>query len=614
MLDIFKGKKSVRYIMSIFVTAVMLFVICLSGCQSSLSYEDAKNKASTALSKELDNMRKNVYVYADFGDSRNAFSQKMALVPELAKQTGFDENWTVEPYSGKSCIRIKEVLYDKDWNGWAFLNGLWNEENQIMELNRGEAPNEGLDLTGAEKLTFWARGAKGDENVEFFTLGFGYNENRDILEYTDSSIKKYKKVRLSNTWQKYEIDLTGTVLTNISCGFGYMAEYSSNSEEIEFYLDEIKFESTKPIHCMDNILLRSYETENKFIAGNAYSYDNALAAMAFISENKQEEAKEILDAFVYAAEHDRYKNGRVRNSYRYGSIMPYCAGSDKAALPGWYEEYAEEWREDAYSVSCGTGNTSYVALALLQYARKYSENKYAEIAEAIMNWVIDNCSDETPGFNAGYEGWPEAGEDKVEKLTYKSLEHNIDAYAVFKQLYKLTGKAKYKDAFESCRTFIDSMYDKKQALFSTGTALDGVTPDWAVTPLDTTVWCRMALGSEFDEYSENMKFLDTLERENGGYPFSDKSTPDSSIWSEGTAFTALMFKLIGDEAQANKTLDSIIPLQNENGFFAASDSAEHFTGMYLSNGKPWNYSTDLHLAPTAWFIMAVNGFNPYSFD
>jgi hypothetical protein len=33
----------------------------------------------------------------------------------------------------------------------------------------------------------------------------------------------------------------------------------------------------------------------------------------------------------------------------------------------------------------------------------------------------------------------------------------------------------------------------------------------------------------------------------------------------------------------------------------------------LTTGESWTYGTDTHIAPAAWFVMAVNGFNPYEF-
>ena len=44
-----------------------------------------------------------------------------------------------------------------------------------------------------------------------------------------------------------------------------------------------------------------------------------------------------------------------------------------------------------------------------------------------MDRVISECGGNGDGFSGGYDGWPEA--DVVYPHTYKSIEHNIDAYA-----------------------------------------------------------------------------------------------------------------------------------------------------------------------------------------
>ncbi|MBQ3462621.1 MAG: hypothetical protein IJH36_05820 [Clostridia bacterium] len=38
------------------------------------------------------------------------------------------------------------------------------------------------------------------------------------------------------------------------------------------------------------------------------------------------------------------------------------------------------------------------------------------------------------------------------------------------------------------------------------------------------------------------------------------------------------------------------------------------TGIILSNGDSWEYNQDPHIASTAWFVMAVNGFDSYDFS
>ena len=63
------------------------------------------------------------------------------------------------------------------------------------------------------------------------------------------------------------------------------------------------------------VLICSYDTDDIHLSNSAYTYDNALAAMAFISAGDKDDAETILDAFVYVTEHDRYKPGRIRNAY-----------------------------------------------------------------------------------------------------------------------------------------------------------------------------------------------------------------------------------------------------------------------------------------------------------
>ena len=82
---------------------------------------------------------------------------------------------------------------------------------------------------------------------------------------------------------------------------------------------------------------------------------------------------------------------------------------------------------------------------------------------------------------------------------------------------------------------------------------------------------------------------------------------------EGTAFTALMYRLLGDEVRAVESLNALRNIQTYRGMIPASTVDQLPTGLDLFDGSSWNYSNDPHVAPTAWFVMAVNGFNPYTF-
>ncbi len=558
-----------------------------------------------------------VYVYSDFAAMSNNFTQKAKIGSGTASFVyDMDEN-SSDAYNGSSAIACRVYAGGLNWGGWMFLNGYLPKGETVPRLNFGEVPNAGLDLTGATKLTFMAKGEKGGEIVEFFTAGLGYDGayNYPTAPYPDSSLKRNVLVKLTKDWEQYTIDLDEANLSSIGCGFGFVVSGANRQGETLFYLDEIRFEGDIAATKGAPRLIQSYEInaqENPngvYTQNVAFSYDNALAAMAFIAAGKREQAKAILDAFVYAVKNDRYQPDRLRNAYAYGCISPFPGWESGTRLPGWYDAETKAYYEDQYQVGTNVGNSSYVALALLQYHKAYGGDEYVHLAKTLMDWVLTR-TDNTPGFTGGYDGWPEAGE--VTEYTYKSIEHNIDAYAAFRQLYAITGEEKYKAAADNAFQFIKSMYDPKERVFYTGTQPDGVTPNKENIVLDAQVWCALALGEGFTPYLPALERVVAMQTEEGGLPFHEANT-NGGYWPEGTAFTALCFNQFGYDKPAGKAFEALVAIQLETGGFPASTVKELTTGFTLFTGEPWVYPDSPHIAPTAWFVMAVRDFNPYQF-
>ena len=582
------------------------------------AYQGAKSAALSALENRLASYRDCVYVYHDFAQTLNNFTQKAKIWGKDADLVhDLNENEQQNAYSGTSCIRCQIDTTGTDWGGWMFLNGYLPPGETQPRLNDGKQADAGLDLSHADALRFYARGESGGEVVEFFTLGFGYDgeHGNRIVDYPDSAKKQSLGfVTLSDQWTEYVIDLSGLDLSDICCGFGFVCSGTkTGSASNVFYLDEIRF--TGNILSAQNapVLLASYDTENVYIQNAAFSYDNALVAMAFLSEGKLEQAAQILDAFVYAVAYDRQSVARVRNAYAAGPISEIPGWASGARLPGWYDPASGEtgtWFEDRYQVGSNTGNTSYVALALLQYHRISPNAGYLKTACLIMDWVIQNCTDQTVGFTAGFDGWAEGKTPVVYPFTYKSIEHNIDAYAAFSELYRLTGEARYQSAAESAKAFIASMYDAQAGVFYTGTETDGVTPSRGNIVLDAQVWAALALGDAFTPYQAALSRVSDMRLKDGGFPFC-QSNGNGGWWAEGTAYTALMYRELGQDHEAQLALDALVSIQLENGLFPAATVDNLSTGFELFTGEPWVYSTDPHIAPTAWFILALNNFNPY---
>jgi len=589
------------------------------------AYLESKDAAVSYLKSRLEETSNAVYVYKDFTDSVNHYTQK-AKIDDGNSSFVFDmnENWQDDPYSGSSAIECHVKTEQDSWGGWLFLNGYLLKGETVPRLSFGEVEGVGMDLTGAESLSFMAKGAKGGEIVEFFTAGLGYDgeTNRQIADHPDSSKKITRGfITLTDEWEEYSIDLKGFDISYISSGFGYvLSGTKSGDAESTFYLDDIRFNG--PIISQQNAprLIQSYETNVKenenhlYIQNAAFSYDNALAAMAFLSEGMQSEAQTIVDAFVYAVDHDRYQPDRVRNAYAYGDISAFPGWQSGARLPGWYDVKDNAYYEDQYQVGTNVGNSSFVSMALLQYYRLQGGEEYLATAKTIMNWVLDNCADSTPGFMAGYDGWPEGDGTAVYNYTYKSIEHNIDAYAVLKQLYEVTGNERYRLGYESALAFITTMYDQEKGCFYTGTDDDGVTPNKGNIVLDAQVWSLLSLGKDyFAPYDAALICAQNMRTEEDGFPFHAANT-NGGWWPEGTAFTSLALREYNLDNEASNSLDSMMRIQQANGGFPAATVAELTTGFDLFTGDPWTYGNILHIAPAAWYVMAVNGFNPFSFE
>ena len=586
----------------------------------SSAHDAAKEAALEGLSQRLEDMREELVVYRDFSDSENHYSQRMMMFgtsPSAARP--LDENWTDNPHSGTSCIRCEHATGAKSWSGWMFLNGYVPEGATEPRVNDDSPASRGLDLTGATELRFWARGEKGGEIANFFCAGFGYEGDTPIRlqENADSAASKtHHDLFLSTRWEEYSIPLRDMDLSNIACGFGYAVDDNNyQGEDVVFYLDDIRFVGSIDSLQDAPMLMRSYDTDTLETKNAAFTYDNAVAAMAFLSEGRTEEAAELLDAFVYAIEHDRFEPGRIRNAYAAGEIVPPAGWGTGAKLPGWYDLDAKAWYEDAYQVGSNVGNTSYAALALMHYAAEVDDparaRRYLGCAEQLMGWVLDDCSDGRDGFLAGYDGWPENGNGGATVHSYKSCEHNIDAYAAFAQLARMTDDPRYEEAAQSALRFVESMYDPSDRLFYTGTQADSVTADHSNTVLDTQVWTALALGDDFAPYEDALASLDDMRTSAGGYRFH--VCDEDAYWCEGTAFTALMHRLRGEDDAAEAALGALESVQLESGLFPAATDEGLTTGIYLSDGSPWLYGTDAHVAPTAWFVMACNGYNPYRF-
>jgi hypothetical protein len=139
------------------------------------------------------------------------------------KSLTMDETCADRPHGGATCTRF-DYTYEGGWVGVA-----WQSPAQDW----GDLPG-GYDLTGAKRLTFWARGERGGERVKF---GFGLLGPEK--KYGDSA-RGETEVTLTREWKQYSIGLGRKSLRRIKTGF--LWTLAGQGRPVTFYLDDVRYE------------------------------------------------------------------------------------------------------------------------------------------------------------------------------------------------------------------------------------------------------------------------------------------------------------------------------------------------------------------------------------
>jgi len=212
--------------------AVLIFVLltaagCGSEAGSSQSRPSQEGYAAPQGAAPVEEFQPFI-VYLDKGSRDNHYVPS-GFMPD-GKCLTFNDAWLENCQEGNSCIKIE---YDVEcsrngqkWSGIYWLN----------PANNWGSQKGGFNLDGAQKLSFWARGAKGGERIEEFKIG-GISG-----DYPDSDMAVIGPVMLTDEWRQYTIDLRGKDLSYISGGFSWSTNTDVNPQSCTFYLDNIKYE------------------------------------------------------------------------------------------------------------------------------------------------------------------------------------------------------------------------------------------------------------------------------------------------------------------------------------------------------------------------------------
>ncbi len=353
-----------------------------------------------------------------------------------------------------------------------------------------------------------------------------------------------------------------------------------------------------------------------------FLYDNALTIIALLAAGDKGRAKSIGDAILSQQEPD----GRLRQAYFVGRDELVVA-ADPFGFTG-----------------TAVGDMSWAGVALAQLARATGARRYLDGVVKIGTWIQTNTYS-TTGLG-GYTFGPTAGiEDN------KSTEHNIDVYALFRLIARLTGDREWLRRAEHAWDFVEAVWNAADGFFWTGSD-DGAEINKLATqlPLDPQPWSwlaarKSAYAGALDWAKTNLATTDTPLRKNSelsgncavtGVTFSsggllaDVDVPidpfhgapdDGAVWFEGTSQMALALadrRRSGDRDAAERLLEAVRSAQETLGEGQTFGGKAAPGGIVaasspLNTGFSFGYYQHRHIGATAWFVFASLEANPYLF-
>ena len=206
------------------LSLVLVLISCfICACASSKTV----STESTNINKTAESVSsfEPFFVYEDFMSPKNHYAPSgwMGDVANLE----IDQSYNQDVHDGKTCIKIRYSAEGlKQWAGiyWQHPANNWGDKKG------------GYNITGATKLTFWARGANGYEVISEVKIG-GISG-----QFGDSDVAWLKTIKLTGSWKKYTIDLSKSDLSSISGGFCIVFNKKDNPKGCTVFLDDIKYE------------------------------------------------------------------------------------------------------------------------------------------------------------------------------------------------------------------------------------------------------------------------------------------------------------------------------------------------------------------------------------
>ena len=269
-------------------------------------------------------------------------------------------------------------------------------------------------------------------------------------------------------------------------------------------------------------LVSSFEGD-KEIANWSFTYDLALLIQAYAQFSDSDRARRILDFFAHAAKRE---NGWFLNAY-----------------------YSDDGAPAEFIMH--SGPNLWLGLAIMQYTQSTRDKSYLGLAESIAETIINLQDKDTDG---GIRGGPAAG--------WYSTEHNLDAYAFFNMLAKVTQKTIYSGAAaKAINWMVKNTYNRQDLPAKRGKGDSTIATD-------TYAWSIASIGPEklFALGMDPDKILEFVE-ENCGVEVNFTRSNTQSVKIKGFDFAPQSHMARGGVVSSEWTAQMIVSYKIMEEFY-----------------------------------------------
>jgi hypothetical protein len=298
-------------------------------------------------------------------------------------------------------------------------------------------------------------------------------------------------------------------------------------------------------------LVISYEGDNE-IANWAFIYDQSLVLQTYTNFSDFERAKKVLDFFHRKA---KRQNGLFFNAY-----------------------YANDGSPAEYIVH--SGPNIWIGIAVMQYSQKTQDFKYIGLAEDIAKAIIDLQTQDKEG---GIRGGPD--------IEWYSTEHNLDGYAFFNMLYRITGKQIYLEARDKVLNWlIQNTYNRMDIPIKRGKGDSTIATD-------TYAWSIAAIGpGKLSELGMNPDRIMEFAEENCAVEVSFLRSDGSTVKIKGFDFAPQRHVARGGVVSSEWTAQMIIAFRIMAEFYHKKEMT--------SKARTYEYKADEYLTQLCNMIIS----------